>query len=232
MLTKKMDPANPKHIAIIMDGNRRWAQQHHLPTFFGHRRGVHAVTQAVQAALRHKIPYLSFFAFSTENWKRSAAEIDYLMGLFRRSIEHFRRWVQRYAIRIRFIGNRTVLNPTLQEKMQALENASASNDALTVVIAINYGSRDELIRTIASLTELEKEHITWELLREKLDTRGLPDVDLVIRTSGEQRLSNFLLLQSAYAEIIFLQQGWPDFSSQDFEAALLEYQHRQRNFGQ
>lgn len=218
---------NPQHIALIMDGNRRWAREHHVPGFVGHRRGVHAAIETIRAALRNHISYLSLFAFSTENWNRSATEVTYLMGLFQRTIDHFFKWVRRYNIAVRFIGDRSVLNSRLQQQMQQLEGASQDHPALTLIIAINYGSRDELIRALQSIHG----PITWGLLTEKLDTHGIPDVDLVIRTSGEQRLSNFLLLQSAYAEIIFLKKWWPDFAKADFDAALFEYQQRKRNFG-
>lgn len=219
----------PIHIALIMDGNRRWARKHQLPVFWGHRRGVHALTEVIKQSLQRKIPYLTVFAFSTENWQRSASEVGYLMKLFGRAIDHFESFIRRYRIKIRFIGDRTALASTLRKKMDHLESISNNNDTLNLTIAINYGSRDEIIRAIRNLNDVQ--NCTWEILQQQCDTKELPDVDLLIRTSGEQRLSNFLLLQSAYAEIIFSEKLWPEFSKKDFDEALKIYHCRKRNFG-
>ena len=221
----------PHHIAFIMDGNRRWARKHQLPTFWGHRRGIHALLEVVRNALRLHIPYITVFAFSTENWKRTDTEIRYLMNLFYRSMIYFQKWIAKHSIQVNFIGDRTALSPALQEEMAKLEKFSESNRALTLTIAINYGSRDEIVRAIQKLDLNDLKFIDWKLLYNHLDTHTLPDVDLMVRTSGEQRLSNFLLLQSAYAEIIFSEKLWPEYTENDFLEALEIYQQRKRNFG-
>lgn len=221
----------PTHIAIIPDGNRRWARRHYLPTFWGHRRGVLSAAKIIRAALKRKVPYLTFFAFSTENWKRSQNEITYLMSLFRRAILHYQTWLLEQQIRVCFIGDLQKIPDHLRTLLVDIQERSEAFSKLTVTIAINYGSRDELLRAIHQLPENEKKPCTWEKLCQYFDTKVLPDVDLVLRTSGEQRLSNFLLLQSAYAEIIFTDVLWPDYSEQNFEEALKIYQQRKRNFG-
>ncbi|MDR1590705.1 MAG: di-trans,poly-cis-decaprenylcistransferase [Puniceicoccales bacterium] len=222
---------DPVHVAIVMDGNRRWAKENNFPLFWGHRRGVRALRESVQAAIEQKIPYLTFFAFSTENWQRSENEVKYLMGLFVRSIGHYAVFLQKNKIRVYFIGDLAPLNDNLRGKIASLREKTAQNSKLFLTIAINYGSRDELTRAVKKIPPNELQNCSWEDICRRLDTRGIPDVDLFIRTSGEQRLSNFLLLQSAYAELFFIKKYWPEFTQQDFEIILNEYRLRKRNFG-
>lgn len=225
-------PLTPRHVAIIMDGNRRWAKKRNLPEFWGHRKGVSAVRSAVDFAIRSGISYLTIFAFSTENWKRSAQEVSYLMSLFKRSINRFSKWLIENGICVRFLGDIAALRPDLFEKMKFLEDETKNGCTLNLSIAINYGSRDEVVRAANSLIRsAQNESLTWENFSKALDTRDLPDVDLLIRTSGELRLSNFLLLQSAYAELYFVDTLWPDFDQEAFELSLIEFRKRKRNFG-
>jgi undecaprenyl diphosphate synthase len=216
---------------MVMDGNRRWARGNNLPIFWGHRRGIHTVSEIIQTAIREEIPYLTLFAFSTENWQRSTNEVRYLMGLFVRSITHYAMFLQKNEICIRFIGDLAPLREDLQKKIASIREKTDHNTKLFLTIAINYGSRDELVRAVRKMPIDERQNCSWESIYKWLDTGNIPDVDLFIRTSGEQRLSNFLLLQSAYAELFFIKKYWPEFTQQDFEAILDAYRLRKRNFG-
>jgi undecaprenyl diphosphate synthase len=227
-----MSAAVPVHVAIVMDGNRRWAKENNFPMFWGHRCGIHTVSEIVRAAIGHEIPYLTLFAFSTENWRRSTGEVRYLMGLFVRSITHYAVFLQKNEICVRFIGDLASLQEDLQEKIASIREKTDHNTKLFLTIAINYGSRDELVRAIKKIPIDERQNCSWESICEWLDTGNIPDVDLFIRTSGEQRLSNFLLLQSAYAELFFVEKYWPEFTQQDFEIVLNAYRLRKRNFGE
>jgi undecaprenyl diphosphate synthase len=227
-----MSHSVPVHVAIVMDGNRRWAKKNNCPNFWGHRRGTHAVSEVIKAALNRKIPYLTLFAFSTENWKRSENEIAYLMRLFSRSIDHYATFLLREEIRIQFIGDLAPLKIDLLSKMLSIREKTQGNKKLFLTIAVNYGSRDEIARTIKKIPPDELKNCSWENIQRHLDTSHLPDVDLFIRTAGERRMSNFLLLQSAYAELIFTHKNWPEFTSCDFEATLQEFAQRKRNFGE
>jgi undecaprenyl diphosphate synthase len=227
-----MSATNPVHIAIVMDGNRRWAKGNNFHIFWGHRRGIHTVSEIVRATIEQKIPYLTLFAFSTENWRRSTHEVGYLMGLFVRSIVHYAAFLQKNEICVRFIGDLAPLREDLQVKIASIREKTDRNTKLFLTIAINYGSRDELVRTIKKIPIDERQNCSWESICEWLDTKDIPDVDLFIRTSGEQRLSNFLLLQSAYAELFFTEKYWPEFTRQDFEFILDAYRLRKRNFGE
>jgi undecaprenyl diphosphate synthase len=227
-----MSAITPVHVAIVMDGNRRWAKGNHFPVFWGHRYGIHAVSEIIQAAIEQKIPYLTLFAFSTENWRRSADEVKYLMGLFVRSIMHYAVFLQKNEICVRFIGDLASLREDLQVKIASIQEKTNHNTKLFLTIAINYGSRDELVRAIKKIPINERQDCSWEDICARLDTRDIPDVDLFMRTSGEQRLSNFLVLQSAYAELFFVKKYWPEFTRQDFEAVLDAYRLRKRNFGE
>ncbi|MDR1907124.1 MAG: di-trans,poly-cis-decaprenylcistransferase [Puniceicoccales bacterium] len=222
---------NPVHVAIVMDGNRRWAKENNLPIFWGHRRGVRTVSEMVKAAVRQDISYLTLFAFSTENWQRSGSEVTYLMRLFSRVIDHYVTFLQKEAICVHFIGNLVLLKSDLREKIASIQEETRYNTKLFLTIAVNYGSRDEIVRAVKKIPIEERQNCSWETLRRHLDTENIPDVDLFIRTSGEQRLSNFLLLQSAYAELFFIKKYWPEFTQQDFEMVLNEYRSRKRNFG-
>ncbi|MDR0590717.1 MAG: di-trans,poly-cis-decaprenylcistransferase [Puniceicoccales bacterium] len=221
----------PMHIAVVMDGNRRWAKKNNFPLFYGHRRGVHAVSEVTKTALDRGISHLTFFAFSTENWKRSGGEISYLMRLFSRSIDRYETFLLREGICVRFIGDLAPLDPDLLGKISSIQEQTQRNEKLFLTIAINYGSRDEVVRAVKKMSINELQNCSWETFRRHLDSADLPDVDLFIRTSGEQRLSNFLLLQSAYAELIFVQKNWPEFTGEDFGDVLQEFGQRKRNFG-
>lgn len=219
-----------QHIAVIMDGNRRWAKQEHFPFFIGYQKGISSIRTAVTAALKMKIPYLTLFAFSKENWRRPKKEVNYLMNLFVRAIGRYRGYFLKNNIRVRFIGDIEKLSPLLFFKMQEVQRCTEICSVLNLTIAINYSARDEIVRAFQKafhfgMIKDEKQ------LGSFLDTAELPEVDLLIRTSGEQRLSNFLLWQIAYAELYFSKKFWPEFQLEDFENAVLEYKKRKRNFG-
>ncbi|MDR2812704.1 MAG: di-trans,poly-cis-decaprenylcistransferase [Puniceicoccales bacterium] len=226
-----MSATTPVHVAIVMDGNRRWAKGNNFPIFWGHRRGVHTVSEIVQTAIEQKISNLTLFAFSTENWQRSANEVAYLMKLFARSIEHYATFLQKNEVCIHFIGDLMSLGNNLREKIASIREKTYHNKKFFLTIAINYGSRDEIVRAVKGISADELPNCSWESIRRRLDTENMPDVDLFIRTSGEQRLSNFLLLQSAYAELFFVKKYWPEFTQRDFMTILEEYRLRKRNFG-
>lgn len=227
----------PRHVAIIMDGNGRWAKQRGLPRAAGHRMGVDAVRRTVRAAIELGIPYLTVFSFSSENWSRPASEIDDLMGLIKRFIRSDLAQLHRHGVRIRVIGETTNVDPELLAMIEEATTLTAHNTALSLIIAFNYGARAEITRAARRLAEriavgaLGPSEITPECLEAELDTAGLPDPDLLIRTSGELRLSNFLLWQCAYTELVFLNVHWPDFGREQLEAAIGEFRARDRRFG-
>ena len=227
----------PEHVAIIMDGNGRWAKARGLPRTMGHRKGVEAVRETVRAAGDIGIKYLTLFAFSSENWRRPEAEVSDLLGLLKAFIRRDLAELHRQNVRIRVIGDRTGLRGDILPLLIEAEETTRNNTALTLVIAFNYGSRDEITRDFASLAKdveagrLRPQDITPELVDARLDTAGIPDPDLIIRTSGEERLSNFLLWQAAYSEFMFVPDYWPDFSRDLFFAALEKYAARDRRFG-
>ncbi len=227
----------PKHVAIIMDGNGRWAQQRGRPRLFGHHAGAKRVRDIVESCPGFGVKYLTIFAFSTENWKRTQAEVSGLMKLFRRYIEREAKALFENGVRVRFIGDRMKLDEKLVQLMDDLELFTADNDLVHMTIALNYGGRDEVTRAAQRMAvEIEQGRLTHkevdaETLSRFLDTRFLPDPDLVIRTSGEARISNFLLWQSAYSEYEFVDTLWPDFSPKEFQKVLLNYEKRDRRFG-
>lgn len=227
----------PRHIAIIMDGNGRWAQQRGLPRGLGHRKGVEVVRQTVRHAIELKIPYLTLFSFSSENWSRPASEVDDLMGLMKRFIRKDLAELHKAGVSIRVIGERNGVDPELLALIDEAVATTRDNQALTLVIAFNYGARAEIAAAARRLAEkvtrgeLLAADITVERLDGALDTAGLPDPDLLIRTGGEQRLSNFLLWQAAYAELVFFDGYWPDFSREMLEKAIATFQGRERRFG-
>jgi undecaprenyl diphosphate synthase len=229
--------APPAHVAIIMDGNGRWAAKRMLPRFEGHRRGVDALRRAVRAAGELGIRYLTLYSFSSENWSRPKSEVDDLMGLLKRFIRNDLAELHASNVRVRIIGEREDLEGEILGLMAEAEDLTRANTGLTLVVAFNYGARQEIARAARRLAEavaagdLSPAAITTETLAGNLDTAGIPDPDLVIRTSGEQRLSNFLLWQAAYAEFVFLPVLWPDFDRAVFETALREYAGRERRFG-
>ncbi|HEY5279025.1 MAG TPA: isoprenyl transferase [Pseudolabrys sp.] len=229
--------AVPRHVAIIMDGNGRWAAARGLPRVEGHRRGVEAVRRTVRAAADIGIGIVTIFSFSAENWTRPASEIGELMGLLRRFIRNDLADLHRSNVRVRIVGERTGLDPEIARLLNDAEELTRANSGLILVVAFNYGSRQEIVRAARRIAEqvaageLDPSDITMETLGGFLDAPDLPHPDLIIRTSGEQRLSNFLLWQAAYSELVFLPTYWPDFDRATLEAAIREYQQRERRFG-
>jgi undecaprenyl diphosphate synthase len=227
----------PAHVAIIMDGNGRWAKKRGLPRTMGHRKGVEAVREAVRVAGDVGISYLTLFAFSSENWTRPETEVNDLMGLLKAFIRRDLAELHAENVRIRIIGSRENLRGDVLPLLLEAEETTRNNSGLTLVIAFNYGSRDEIARAARKLAlkvrsgALSPEDIDAVALDRELDTSGIPDPDLLIRTSGEERLSNFLLWQSAYTELLFVPEFWPDFSRDTFYAALASYSGRERRFG-
>lgn len=227
----------PRHVAIIMDGNGRWARNRFLPREAGHVKGITTVRKVVRAASEIGLEYLTLFAFSTENWRRPKAEVRHLMGLFRRYCRADIEKLHRYNVRVRFIGARSGLDPDIAGLIEEAESLTAKNTALNLVFAFNYGGREELAEAARSLAReaaagrLDPENITADLFDTKLHSAGFPDVDLLIRSGGERRLSNFLLWQAAYAELVFTDKLWPDFGREDLEAAIAEFARRDRRFG-
>lgn len=227
----------PAHVAIIMDGNGRWAKARGLPRVAGHRAGVEALRQTVRAAGEMGISWLTVYAFSSENWSRPKSEVSDLMGLLKLFIRRDLAELHKNGVRVRVIGERESLDEDIRTLLEEAEDLTSSNRALNLVIAFNYGARDEIARAARKLAlaakagELDPEAITADSFDEFLDTSGIPDPDLIIRTSGELRLSNFLLWQAAYAELVFLPCYWPDFGRTDLAEALRSYASRERRFG-
>ncbi len=227
----------PKHVAIIMDGNGRWASQRGLPRFEGHRRGVEALRRTIRAAEELGIRYLTVYSFSSENWKRPAAEVSDLMGLLRRFIRNDLAELHARNIRIRVIGVKEGLAPDIVALLDESEHLTQSNTGLTFVVAFNYGARREitdaarLIAEAVKAGQLDPQAIDEKVFASYLNTDGIPDPELVIRTSGEQRLSNFLLWQASYSEFVFTAGHWPDFGRESLVEAVLHYQSRDRRFG-
>ena len=230
-------PSPPAHIAIIMDGNGRWAASRGLPRIAGHQRGADAVRTAVRSCSELGVRYLTLYAFSSENWKRPADEVQDLMGLLR---VYLRREINELAengVRLRVIGDRRRLEPDIQDLIAESEERTRGNDRLDLLVALNYGARNEILSAVRGLAAdvaagiLDPGAITEDEFAARLDTRGMPDPDLLIRTSGERRLSNFLLWQCAYAELVFTPTLWPDFGKADLEAAIDDYHRRERRYG-
>lgn len=225
------------HVAVIMDGNGRWAQARNLSRTAGHRHGVEAVRRTVRAAASLGIDYLTLYSFSSENWKRPASEIDDLMGLLRLYLRAEIAELHKNDVRLRVIGNRERLAPDIVALIDHAEEQTASNSGLTLVLALSYGSREEIVQAARSVAyrvaqgELSEDEIDENVFAGHLSTVGIPDPDLIIRTSGEKRLSNFLLWQSAYTELLFVDTLWPDFSTEDLEQAVAEFRRRDRRYG-
>ena len=228
---------SPDHVAIIMDGNGRWAQKRGKPRLFGHHAGAKRVREIVEACPTLGVKYLTIFAFSTENWKRTQTEVAGLMRLFRRYIQREARALLEAGVRVRFIGDRVRLEDSLVKMMDDLEMLTSDNDAVHLTIAINYGGRDEVARATRRLAydvqsgKLDPRDVSDETFTRYLDTCYLPDPDLVIRTSGEARISNFLLWQSAYSEYEFIPTLWPDFTAAEFGNVLARFGGRERRYG-
>ena len=220
----------PEHVAIIMDGNGRWAKKRLMPRTYGHSEGAKAIERTCENADELGIKYLTVYAFSTENWKRSVEEVSTIMNIFRKYLVDSIERSNRNNMRVRIIGKREDLPEDIVEKMYNLEKATANNTGLQFSVAINYGGRDEILHA-AKLCAAAGEEMTEENLEKHLYSAGIPDPELIIRPGGELRLSNFLLWQAAYAELFFTPVLWPDFTEEDFAQALDEYARRERRFG-
>lgn len=230
-------PAGPRHIAVIMDGNGRWAKARGRPRGFGHARGVETVRKIVESAGDMGVRYLTLFSFSTENWSRPADEVGALFDLMKRYVKADLNSLAGRGVRIRIIGRRDNLDPDLKGIIANAEERTALNDDFHLTIAFNYGSRDEIIRAAQALAQacldgdVQPDQLDNARFEARLDTAGLPDVDLMIRTSGEKRISNFLLWQAAYAELVFLDVLWPDFTDKHLADSIHEYRCRDRRYG-
>ena len=227
----------PQHIAIILDGNGRWAKKKGMPRNYGHAQGSKNVERICEEAYKMGVKYLTVYAFSTENWNRPKGEVDALMKLLRNYMKTCLKTAEKNRMKVRVIGDLTGLDEDIRTRILELEEASKNNDGLNFQIAINYGSRDEIIRAVRTLAKdckegkIEAEKITEEVLESYLDTHGIPDPDLLIRTSGELRLSNYLLRQLAYTEFYFTDVLWPDFTKEELRKAIEQYNRRDRRFG-
>jgi undecaprenyl diphosphate synthase len=235
-IEKKIKPEN-LHVAIVMDGNGRWANERALARLKGHAKGADRVRHIVRASLDMNVTHLTLFAFSTENWKRSESEVVGLMGLFKKFMKSEAKKLLINGVKVRFIGDRSRLDKSLIKLMDELELLTTANDNLHLTIALNYGGRDEILRATKKISEKVKlgvlniDDITVEMFSNNLDTFDLPDPDLVIRTSGEVRTSNFLPWQCAYSEYVFEKTNWPDFNNDIYEEILIEFKNRERRFG-
>lgn len=223
----------PVHIGIIMDGNGRWAEKQNLPRIFGHKEGIKAVRRVVKAASKYGIKYLTLYSFSTENWKRPKEEIEFLFSLIEKKLRKEGKNLNKNNVRVRFIGRFWELPKNLCEIMKYVEHLTKKNTGLNLIFAINYGGRAEIIDAFKEIikNEYKAEDISEDLIRNFLYLPDVPDPDLIIRTSGEKRISNFLLWQSAYSEFYFTPVLWPDFNEDEFLKALIDYQKRKRKFG-
>lgn len=231
------EPAEPRHVAIIMDGNGRWAAERGLSRSDGHNQGVEAVRKAVRAAIDRNLAYLTLFTFSSENWSRPMGEISYLMNLLKRFIRTDLAELHKHGVRIRVIGDRKGVEGEIVRMIEEAVALTAGNQGLQLTVAFNYGARDEIVRAAQRVArkvqagELAPQAISEDLLADNLDTAGVPDPDLLIRTSGEKRLSNFLLWQCAYSELVFLDIFWPDFSAASLDQAIDVFKARERRYG-
>ena len=229
--------ALPRHIAIIMDGNGRWASARGLPRSAGHRQGVDALRRTVRAAIELGIEYLTIFSFSSENWSRPHTEISFLFDLIRRFVRQDVAELHSAGVRITVIGEREGLDPDIISLIEQTEALTRDNTGLNLVVAFNYGGRQEIVRAARAIAraaaagELALDMITPELIERELHTEKIPDPDLLIRTGGEQRLSNYLLWQCAYTEFVFVDEHWPDYTRETLERAISEYLTRERRFG-
>ena len=237
-LLERLDTSRlPQHVAAIMDGNGRWAQKRHLPRVAGHRAGIHAARAVITACAELKIPYLTLYAFSVENWRRPQAEVDFLMRLLREYLRRELPVMHKNNIRFRVIGREAELSAPVRKELNDAKQRTAQNTGMNLLVALNYGGRTELVDAFnsllneARLMKLPEFRADEQTVSDHLYTAGIPDPDLLIRTSGEMRVSNFLLWQIAYAEIYVTETLWPDFSRARLLEALLEYQKRERRYG-
>lgn len=222
-----------QHIAIIMDGNRRWAKERNLPTAMGHKKGVESLKTAVKACHKFGVKYLTVYAFSTENWNRDKAEVDYLMELFALTIKNEFKELHENNVVLSFIGDLSRLSPKLQKIFADSVERSKGNTGVHLQIAVNYGARNEIVNAVKNIVKLgySENEVTEELLNENLYTSSIPDPDLLIRTGGEMRISNYLLWQIAYSEFIVTQKFWPEFDEDAFAESIVEFNNRQRRYG-
>lgn len=236
-VSSSVSPPPPVHVAIIMDGNRRWAKARGLPRALGHKRGADTVRRVVEAARDMGISYLTLYAFSAENWKRPPSEVTDLMGLLRLYLHNEVASLNRNGVRLRVIGDRSRLGPDIVALIEQSEAKTAANVQMTLILALSYGGRQEIVQAARRLVEdvragrLDPADIDECALSQRMFTEGIPDPDLVIRTSGELRVSNFLLWQSAYAEFVFSDVLWPDFGRPELEAAIRDFHGRERRYG-
>ena len=227
----------PKHVAIILDGNGRWAKSKGMPRNYGHVQGAKTVEVICEEAYKMGIQYLTVYAFSTENWSRPKDEVDALMKLLRNYLKTCLKTAEKNRMCVRVLGDKTRLDEDIRKRIEELEEATRDNDGLHFQIALNYGGRDEIVRAVRKIAGevqegvLKPEQITEQLLADRLDTEGLPEPDLLIRTCNEQRISNFLLWQLAYTEFYISPVAWPDFTKEELEKAVLAYNHRDRKYG-
>jgi undecaprenyl diphosphate synthase len=227
----------PRHVAVIMDGNGRWATSRFLPRVAGHREGARALRRTIDAAMQNAVEWLTIYAFSSENWRRPAGEVLDLTGLLRHYLKNEIAELKANGVRLRFIGDRDRFDPDIRDDLVVAEQTTVMNSRLNLTVALSYGARDEITAAARTLAErvragtLDPASIDETMFASALSTKDIPDPDLVIRTSGEQRLSNFLLWQAAYAELVFMDVLWPDFGPSHFAAALAEYARRERRFG-
>ena len=227
----------PKHIAIIMDGNRRWAKAQGKPVSFGHKEGAKTLEKIVRYANKIGLEYITVYAFSTENWKRAEEEVNALMMLLQSYLDDYSKRADSENIKVKILGDITALSQGMQKSIIKCMERTKNNTGVTFNIALNYGGRDEIVKAVQNIAkqaknnQLEVDEINEKTISDNLYTMGQPDPDLVIRTSGEQRLSNFLPWQVVYAEFLFVEKNWPDFTEQDLDNAIIEYQKRTRKFG-
>lgn len=227
----------PKHIAIIMDGNRRWAKARGKQAAFGHKEGAKILEKIVRYANSIGLEYITVYAFSTENWKRAEDEVKALMFLFQSYLNNYSKRADSENIKVKFLGDKKALSKAMQKSMEECVERTKNNTGITFNIAINYGGRDEIVKAMKKIAteykegKIELEQINEEAISKELYTKDEPDPDLVIRTSGEMRLSNFLPWQSVYSELLFVEKNWPDFTEEDLDNAIIEYQKRTRKFG-
>ncbi len=232
-IIKIIKETNLQHVAIIMDGNRRWAKEHFLPTMMGHKKGVDSLKNVTRACDDFEIKYLTLYAFSTENWNRKQEEVDFLMDLLATTLKNELKELNENNVKMNFIGDLSALNQNLQNILIHSKETTKNNTGVVLTVAINYGSRDEIVNAVKNIIKDNKkeEEITTELISNYLYTKNIPDPDLLIRTSGEKRISNYLLWQIAYSEIYITDTYWPEFDKEQLSKAVIEFGLRQRRYG-
>lgn len=230
-IIKIVENTQLNHIAIIMDGNRRWAKERMLPSMMGHKMGVEALKKTVKACNDFKIKYLTVYAFSTENWNRKKEEVDFLMNLLAQTLKNELEELNQNDVKMNFIGDIEGLNPALQEILKHSKEKTKDNKGVVLTVAINYGAKDELIHCVQNIIDKGIRHVDEQTIQQNLYTNNLPDPDFLIRTSGEKRISNFLLWQIAYSEIYVIDKYWPEFDKDELKKAILEFGLRKRRYG-